>query len=292
MFPLTREGPSVLCYFYSIPVIFLKPLGACQKWRFQNLTLSEVGLGLVWDYPAPPWDKGVRIAMSLSPFPLPPLKRETPVRQQLPLVCQDDVGLHLTNTGLMGSSPVMPWKAAVWPWDSAERSLAHLEDLSLPVSFPPSRFLIFVFRVAIKTMVNYSTHTLECRNPHSTWSVHRPFWRHGAPHYCSQLWESLVRGTPESQLLSFQITSRLLLSKSPSSFPNHRHWLLPKFHTPWEDEASNPQTHSREFATGSCRLGGVGALWNMGCTFYIIKQNKTFSLQKTKEKKIYIYRPE
>lgn len=54
MFPLTREGPSVLCYFYSIPVIFLKPLGTCQKWRFQNLTPSGVGLGLVWDYPAPP----------------------------------------------------------------------------------------------------------------------------------------------------------------------------------------------------------------------------------------------
>lgn len=32
---------------------------------------------------------------------------------------------------------------------------------------------------------------------------------------------------------------------------------------------------------------GLSETW--GCTFYIINQNKTFSLQKTKEKKIYIY---
>lgn len=78
----------------------------------------------------------------------------------------------------------------------------------------------------------FNTHTLECRNPHSTWSVHRAFLTARRPPYCSQLWEPLVRGTPESQLLSFQITSRFFLSKSPSSFPNHRHWLLPKFHAP------------------------------------------------------------
>lgn len=67
MFPLTRDRLSSAA---STPpsVSSLKPTGTRQKWGFRNLTPNGLELGLVWDNPACPREKGVRIALSLSPF--------------------------------------------------------------------------------------------------------------------------------------------------------------------------------------------------------------------------------
>lgn len=174
-------------------------------------------------------------------------------------------------------------QSAPWP---------TLEGLSLRVSFPPSQLLIFVFRVAIKTMVNYSTHTLEFRNPRSSWSVHKAFLRHGAPltaRSCGSLLSEAPRKAscfPSKSRLVFSFLNHppLSLIISIGCCPNSTH-----------PEKMKPAIlklipeNSPQAAAGWVEWG-LSETW--GCTFYIINQNKTFSLQKTKEKKIYIYRPE
>lgn len=165
---------------------------------------------------------------------------------------------------------------------SAEAPQPILEDRSLPAYFPPSRFLIFVFRGTVRHLgQQFHTRPGMCE-PAPARSVHRAFRRRGAPLAACSCGSfssgKLVRGTPESQLLSFPIAPRLLLSKSPSSSPHHRHWLSPKFHARGGEAAGRPQTHS----AGSCRLRAVGAA-EAGCSaFFHNYKNKMCSLQKTK----------
>lgn len=74
-------------------------------------------------------------------------------------------------------------------------------------------------------MVAYLTDMLGSTNPHSTLSCAQGLSEGMALPLLNLAVGvgTLVRSTPESQLLSFHITPCLFLSKSPSSSPTHWH---------------------------------------------------------------------